>query len=136
MSLNIVLAVGLDSWLLAAQAPMWRSSGYVVVSAETIVEALDLYEGGDFDLVLLGHAVPGEKRERFISLIRASGARTPIACIAGDPGDHAQFTGSILNSESRALLAGMNHLLAEEAGRWTAFETMSLRSHPLRGSNN
>ncbi len=118
MSLNIVLSVGLDGWLQAAQASMWRSAGYVVVSAQSISEAMDLFEAGDFDLVLLGHSVPGEKRERLISLIRASGSGIPIASIDGSGRESAVYTGSALESESRAVLAGLDALLAEEAGKW------------------
>ena len=48
MPVTVVLAVGLDSWLLATKARVWRSAGYFVVSAESIGEAIDLFNDGDF----------------------------------------------------------------------------------------
>jgi DNA-binding response OmpR family regulator len=73
MPLNVVLAVGLDSWLLVTRNKVWRSAGYFVVSADSIGDAIDLFNDGDFDLVVLSHSISIESRERLTSLIRASG---------------------------------------------------------------
>jgi len=62
MSLTVVLAVGLDSWLLATRSISWRSAGYFVVSAGTIREAIEQFKAGDFDLVLLGDSISRENK--------------------------------------------------------------------------
>jgi len=59
----------------------WRSAGYFVVSAYSIGEAINLFNDGDFDLVVLGDSVSIENRQRLTSMIRASGSQTPMACI-------------------------------------------------------
>jgi DNA-binding response OmpR family regulator len=57
MSLTVVLAVGLDPWLLATHTRDWRSAGYFVVSAYSIGEAFNLFNDSDFDLVVLSDSV-------------------------------------------------------------------------------
>jgi hypothetical protein len=115
MPLTVVLAVGLDSWLLASHCAVWRSAGYVVLSASNIREAIDHFKAGDFDMVLLGDSISVENKERLTFLIRASGSRTPVACVGNSSGDVDCFADAMLKNESSALLRGMGELLAEKA---------------------
>ena len=57
MPLTVVLAVGLDSGLLATHTKAWRAARYIVVSADSIGEAIDHFNAGDFDLVVLGNSI-------------------------------------------------------------------------------
>jgi len=57
MPLTIVLAVGVDSSLLASQRSVWQSAGCCIIAA-SIREAIAKLRDGDFDLVLLGHSIP------------------------------------------------------------------------------
>jgi len=82
MPLTVVLAVGLDPSLPTAQNAVWKSAGYIVISVGTIKEAIDHFKAGDFDLVLLGNSISLENKERLTFLIRSSGSRTPVVCIA------------------------------------------------------
>src|ERR1022692_797192 len=104
MPVTVVLAVGLDSWLLATKTRVWRSAGYFVVSAESIGEAIDLFNDGDFDLVVLGHYISIENRERLTSLIRASGSQTPVAFMGNSSRDSDWFPDSMLKNDSSTLL--------------------------------
>ena len=115
MPLTVVLAVGLDSWLLATHCVVWRSAGYIVLSASSIREAIDHFKAGDFDLVLLGDSISPENKERLTFLIRASGSRTPVVCIANSSMDFASFADATLRNDSSALLTGMGELLEEKA---------------------
>lgn len=112
MSLTVVLAVGLDSWLLATHSMVWRSAGYIVVSAASIREAIDHFKAGDFDLVLMGDSISKENKERLAFLLRASGSRTPVVSIGMAAGDFDSFADATLKNDSGVLLAGMGELLA------------------------
>lgn len=64
MPITVVLAVGLDAWQLTAQSPALSSAGYVVISAVSCREAIGHFRAGDFDLVMLGHSISMEDKER------------------------------------------------------------------------
>jgi DNA-binding response OmpR family regulator len=115
MPLTVVLAVGLDSWLLATHSAVWRSAGYIVLSASNIREAIEHFKAGDFDLVLLGDSISAENKERLTFLIRASGSRTPVVCVASSSMEIASFADATLKNDSSVLLAGMGELLEERA---------------------
>jgi CheY-like chemotaxis protein len=115
MSLTVVLAVGLDSWLLAAHSTVWRSEGYIVIAADSIQEAIDQFRGGDFDLVLLGDSIAFENKKRLAFMIRASGSQTPVISIADSSANGDAFADATLNNDARALLKGMSELIAAKA---------------------
>jgi hypothetical protein len=115
MHMTLVLAVGLDPWLLVTHTRVWRSAGYFVVSADSIGEAIDLFNDGDFDLVVLGPSISIENRETLTSLIRASCSRTPVVLIGNSSRDSDCFAESTQMSDSSSLLAGLRELLAESA---------------------
>jgi hypothetical protein len=115
MPLSVVLAAGLDSWLLATHTKVWRSAGYFVVSADSIGEAIDLFNDGDFDLVVLGDSFSIENRESLTSLIRATGSQTPVAFIGNTSSDSDSFADSTLKNDLITFLAGLRKLLAEKA---------------------
>jgi hypothetical protein len=114
MPLKIVLAVGVDSWLLATHSAAWRSAGFIVLSAITVREAFDHFRLGDFDLVLLGQSLSVESKERLTFLIRGSSTRTPVVSIAASSGDCDSFATATVKNDAGALLQCMRELLAEE----------------------
>lgn len=115
MPITVVLAVGLDAWQLTAQNSALRSAGYVVTSAVSCRDAIEHFRAGDFDLVLLGHSISMEDKERLTFLIRASGSRTPVVCIAESPGDCNRFADATLEGDASALIKGMRAALAKAA---------------------
>jgi CheY-like chemotaxis protein len=115
ISLTVVLAVGMNSWLLTAHSVVWRTAGYIVLSAGTIQEAISQFKSGDFDLVLLDDSISNENKERLTFFIRASGSQTPVASIANGHGDVDWFADATLKNDSGALLIGMGELVAEQA---------------------
>ena len=112
MPLAVVLAVGVDSSLLASQRPVWQSAGYRITAPASIREAMVQFWGGDFDLILLSHSIPIESRERLTFLIRASGSRKPLVCVTDLPGDHDSLRATIRN-EPDHLLQVIGELLAK-----------------------
>ena len=115
MPINVVLAVGLDSWLLENQRTAWKSAGYFVISAESVKEAISHFKAGDFDLVLLGHSIPVETRERLTFLIRSTGSRTPVVCIGDSCSDCNSFADATFENDPNQLLTGIGELLATKA---------------------
>lgn len=120
MQISFVLAVGLDWYLLESHRAAWNSGGYFVISTASVKSAIDHFEAGDFDLVLLGHSIPAEARERLTRLIRASGSQVPVACIAGSPVHHDSFADATFERGSTDLLAGMRELVRSKASMRTA----------------
>jgi CheY-like chemotaxis protein len=109
----VVLAVGLDSWRLTSQGSELKSAGYVVISADSVRDAIKQFKVGDFDLVLLGSFISAEHKERLTSLIRASGSRTPVVCIPNSSGDCNSFVDGPLQDDASALMTGVEEVLAK-----------------------
>lgn len=111
MPLTLVLTVGSDSSLLGSRSEVLKSAGYMVVSALSIREAVDRFQDGDFDLIILCHSIPTKDRERLIGLIRASGSLTPIICIAKTSGQPDVFQTSTLNeNDTKEFLADLREI--------------------------
>jgi DNA-binding response OmpR family regulator len=115
MALTVVLAVCVDSTTLAIHESVWKSAGYIVTTAESIREAIERFKAGDFDLVLMGHSIAPENRERLTFLIRASGSRVPVASIGRAVGDYDTFTDATFGDDPNELLLGMGELMAKSA---------------------
>ena len=115
MAVTVVLAVGLDPWMLMAQDSLWRSEGYIVIPTQTVRDAIDHFKAGDFDLVLLGHRVPAESREQLAFLIRKSGSQIPVVSVTNSAGGYDAFADATLIDEPNALLEGIGRLLTGPA---------------------
>lgn len=115
MSLTVILAVGLDSSLLTNQSSVWQSAGYFVTSAGSIREAIAHFRDGDFDLVLLSQSIPADSRERLTFLIRASGSRIPVVCIAASSTEPDTFADATIRDEPIKLLEDIGEIMAKRA---------------------
>ena len=133
MPLTVVLAVGMDAWRLITQSPIWKSAGYIAVSAASIKEGIDYFRAGDFDLVLMGHSIPAESKRRLAYLIRATGAQTPVVSIekspqASDPFADATIHNDTGANDTGALLSGIGKLLADKAELLLSLRTVDVKS--------
>jgi len=115
MPLTVVLAVGLDSLLLANHRAVWQTAGYIVTSAGSIREAIARFREGDFDLVLLGGFIPADSRERLAFLIRASGSRVPVVCVANSSSGSDSFADATIRGEPIKLLEDIGEIMATRA---------------------
>jgi hypothetical protein len=115
MQLTVVLAVCLDFSILATPSSVWESGGYIVTSVGSIREAIERFKAGDFDLVLLGHSISAENRERLTFLIRASGSHVPVASIGKCFEDSDSFADATFGNEPNELLVGMSELMTKSA---------------------
>ena len=111
MALTVVLSVGLDSELLGSRSLVLQSAGYIVVSAYSIKEAVDRFQEGDFDLVLLCHSIPSREIDRLICWIRASGSRIPVVSISGSLDQGDVFAGMAVSSDPGTLLQEIRKVL-------------------------
>jgi hypothetical protein len=125
MPFTLVLAVGLDSSLVAGQRSAWQSAGYFVTPTKSIREAIVRLREGDFDLVLLAQSISPESRDKFKILIRASGSRTPVISIADSQTGCEGFADTPIGNEPASPLKTIQELMAERAGA----------SAPNRGSS-
>jgi DNA-binding NtrC family response regulator len=132
MSLKVVLAIGVDSSLLEIQSSAWKSSGYIVTFAWSIKDAITHFRYGDFDLVLLGHSLPAESRERLTFLIRASGSRVPVVYIAGTSNDCDSSADATVKGEPTNILQEIEELLASRfrmpLSRLNAHQSLTLQA--------
>jgi hypothetical protein len=115
MSLTVILAVGLDSSLLESQSSVWQSAGFIVTSTGSIREAIVQIRDGDFDLVLLGHSIPTDSRERLTFLIRAIGSQTPVVSITDSSTGCDSFADATIRNEPSTLLQSIGEIMAERA---------------------
>jgi CheY-like chemotaxis protein len=138
MPLTVVLAVGMDAWRLITQSPIWKSAGYIAVSAASIKEGIDYFRAGDFDLVLMGHSIPAESKRRLAYLIRATGAQTPVVSIEKSPQASDPFADATIHNDTGAndtgandacaLLSGIGKLLADKAELLLSLRTVDVKS--------
>ena len=117
MQLAVVLAVGFDLSLMRTRTLVLQSAGYIVESASTLKEAVDRFQAGDFDLVLLCHSIPMKDRDRLTCLIRATGALTPVVSIARNHGECPEFVNATLEDGPNKFLAVIGEELGKAARR-------------------
>ena len=100
----------------------------MVIPTESTKEAIAHFRVGDFDVVLLGQAVPKEDKEELASLIRASGSRAPVICLAGASGDRQAFADAALKGEQHQFefLADLGELLGKSA---TTFDSRTVQQN-------
>jgi len=125
MALTVVLSVGLDPQLLETRNLVLQSAGYIFVSAYSIKEAVERFQQGDFDLVLLCHSVPAKEKDHLFCWIRASGSRIPVVCVSGNPCPGDVVVGVTVSNEPGALLRGIREALIKPEKR--AAETAAFR---------
>ena len=119
MPLTLVLAVGLDSPQLKTQNLVLQSAGYTVTTAASIKEAIDLFQSGDFDLILLCPSIASKDRDHLTCLIRASGSRIPVVSVAGTFGECDAFADATLEDGPNRFLADIKDVLIKATRRPT-----------------
>jgi CheY-like chemotaxis protein len=117
MQIAVVLAVGFDWSLMRTRSLALQAEGYIVESASSLEEAVDRFQAGDFDLVLLCHSIPMKDRDHLTCRIRATGSLTPVVSIARSLGECDAFVHAILEDSPNKFLAGVREELNKAAKR-------------------
>jgi len=126
MPLTLVLSIGVKSSILEARNLILQSAGYTVVSALSISEAVERFQAGDFDLVILGSFIPAKDREWLACLIRASGSRTPIISVSEKLGQCDAVVNATLEDDPNTFLDRIREVLSradEVPASWQVIST-------------
>jgi DNA-binding response OmpR family regulator len=108
---TVVLMVGRDRVLVETRSQVLRTSGYVVVPAFTLGQAMDEFLQGDFDLVLLCHSIPENARERLVDVLRKHTSRTPIVSVASFEGQFDAFADATIENDPTLLIASLRKIV-------------------------
>jgi DNA-binding response OmpR family regulator len=112
----------LDSSLFYNQQSAWQAAGYCITSAGSVREGLARFHQGDFDMVLLGHSLPAESRERLAYLIRAAGSRTPVVSVSDSSGVSDPFADATIRVAHDKLLQAIQDFLDKRTAAYAAPE--------------
>ena len=129
MSLTVILSVGRDPQSLGARSLVMQSAGYIVVSAYSVKEAIDRFQEGDFDLILMCQSLPPEEKDRLSRWIRAAGSGIPVVSVSGDVCEESVVDGVTVGSDPRTLLWGLREVLINAQNR--AAENRAARAAKL-----
>jgi len=81
-----ILSISYDPVLLRTRELLLREEGHLVTSAGDRAEAIERCSGHRFDLVVLGHSIPGDDKQALIRRMREL-CETPVLSMvtAGEP---------------------------------------------------
>jgi CheY-like chemotaxis protein len=113
-----VLMVGRDPSLAKPRSEVLRAAGYSVVVLVSPELAVKQFLMGDFDLVILCHSIPAEKRQFLCKGIRQHTSRTPIVYLAPKPGEQDPFVDATVVNDPTELLAGLREILHGNGSHW------------------
>jgi len=75
-----ILSISYDAALLDTRRMLLQAAGYEVTSAVGFAEALELCDG-DFDLVIMGHSIPGKDKRAIVKELREHGCVAPVVSL-------------------------------------------------------
>lgn len=113
MPLTVVLNVGKDFRLLEARSLILRAAGYVVKTAVCVREAVEQFQAGDFDIVILCHSLTAEDIAYLARCIGNSNPRVPIITITDVTGKCGYSLEAELDRDVSDLLWGLGELLGK-----------------------
>lgn len=78
-----ILSISYDATLLMTRQHLLEQQGYSVTSAEGFTEAMEFCQGGDYDLVVIGHSIPHKDKEAIFKRVQQTCAAPVIALSRG-----------------------------------------------------
>ena len=115
MALTLILSAGFDPELLDTRNLILQSAGYTVVPANSMLETVNSFRDGDFDLVLLCRSIPVQEKERLTNWIRATGSRVPVVSVMGKFSQAGAEGGLTVGSDPAEFLKGIGEILDKAA---------------------
>ncbi len=111
-----ILSIGTDSDLLCTRNMVLQKAGYTVAAATDLRFALELLRRVWFDMVILCHAIPREKREQAVETIKQLQPRASVIALrAGTEGFNAPVDASIESHNPETLLRSIADVLRRPA---------------------
>lgn len=112
MALVLILVAGQDPEVLSTRCSVLRAAGYIVRPAASVAESIDLFQNGDFDLMLLCHSIPVQDRDWLIRFIRSTGSHIPICTVSSACQDfQAGLADRTLSSRPQDLIKELDEVL-------------------------
>ena len=107
-----ILSIGTDSDLLCTRNMVLQKAGYTVAAATDLPFAIELLRRVWFDLVILCHAIPREKRERAVQTIKhVQPSASVVALRAGSEGFDGPVDATIESYNPETLLRSIADVL-------------------------
>jgi CheY-like chemotaxis protein len=73
-----ILSLATDPSLLKLREMILRAAGYEVMSATNLLQVIEAYASGDFDLILIGHTISGNEKRRIAIKLRELGTKGEV----------------------------------------------------------
>ena len=116
MQSSRILSIGIDSDLLSTRNLVLRKAGYSVAGATDLHRAMDLLRRVWFDMVILCHAIPKEKREQAVEAIKQVQPRANVIALrAGGEQLDAHVDGVVDSFNPEHLLESIAEILTQPA---------------------
>ena len=103
-----ILSVGHDRHLLSLRSMLLGSSGFDVIEAYSISDALRLAQSDAVDLVLICHTLPKPEQKRLIAAIRERRRLMPVLCVIAHDFAMAADGSSITDNAPHLLLDALH----------------------------
>ena len=84
METNVLLSVGSDHDLMKTRSLVLLKAGYAVRESSSTQDAVAVFSGGDFDLVIICHTISEPERLSLIAAIRAESPSAKIVIVRRD----------------------------------------------------
>jgi CheY-like chemotaxis protein len=77
-------------------------AGHSVTSAENFADGLRAIESGRYDVVVLGHAIPQQQRNRLAATAKNANRLTRVLLLYSAPVEHAELADALINNTASA----------------------------------
>lgn len=77
-------------------------AGYSVEVAQNFTDGLRAIESGKYDLMVLGHAIPQQHRNRLAAKAKKSNPSTRVLVLYSAPVEHAELADALINNSASA----------------------------------
>jgi PleD family two-component response regulator len=108
-----ILSLATDSSLLTLRAMILQAAGYEVHSATNLLQVIEAYHSGDFDLILIGHTINEKEKRRIATKLRELGTNGSVLelCLISPEIPNVDYW--IIESGPEVLLDKIQEILAD-----------------------
>src|SRR5579883_1467225 len=115
-----ILSLATEPSLLTLRAMILQAAGYDVCSASNLLQVVEAYESGDFDLILIGHTINGKEKRRIATKLRELGTKGSVLEICLVSPEIPNVDHWMTEAAPQLLLEKISEILAPSAVRETA----------------
>lgn len=78
------------------------TAGHSVTSAQNFSQGLRAIQSGRYDVVVLGHAIPQQQRNRLAATAKKANPLTRVLLLYSAPVEHAELADALINNTASA----------------------------------